>query len=201
MKASLIDWEFLDQEWAEFFPSTTWRPATPPRLVAGLMYLQHLHRLSDEALVERWVENPYFQHFTGKTFFQHRAPIHPSSLSRWRDRIGDEGAEWLLTKTIEAGRASGIVKDESLSQVSIDTTFMEKNIAYPTDARLYEKARVRIVALARDAGIKLRQTYERKAPPLAAQVGRYAYARQFKRMRKVLQSLEDIEGIHWPCDA
>ena len=158
------------------------------------MYLQHLHRLSDEAVVERWVENPYFQHFTGETFFQHRAPIHPSSLSRWRDRIGDEGAEWLLTKTIEAGRASGVVKDESLSQVSIDTTVMEKNIAYPTDARLYEKARASIVALAQEAGIKLRQTYARKAPPLAAQVGRYAHARQFKRMRKALRTLKGYTG-------
>lgn len=192
--AALIDWEFFDQEWAGFFPSTTGRPATPPRLVAGLMYLQHLHRLSDEAVVERWVENPYFQYFTGETFFQHRAPIHPSSLSRWRGRIGDEGAEWLLTKTIEAGQASGVVKDESLSQVSIYTTVMEKNIAYPTDARLYEKARAKIVALALEAGIKLRQTYARKAPLLAAQVGRYAHARQFKRMRKALRTLKGYTG-------
>src|SRR6056297_1087569 len=114
--AALIDWEFFDQEWAGFFPSGTGRPATPPRLVAGLMYLQHLHGLSDDAVVARWVENPYYQHFTGETFFQHQPPIHPSSLSRWRDRIGDEGAEWLLTKTIEAGRSSGVVKDDSLSR-------------------------------------------------------------------------------------
>jgi len=192
--AALIDWEFFDQEWAGFFPSTTGRPATSPRLVAGLMYLQHLHGLSDEAVVDRWVENPYFQHFTGEMFFQHRAPIHPSSLSRWRDRIGDEGAEWLLTKTIEAGCASGVVKDESLSQVSIDTTVMEKNIAYPTDARLYEKARAKIVALAQETGITLRQTYARKAPLLAAQVGRYAHARQFKRMRKALRTLKGYTG-------
>ena len=192
--AALIDWDFFDQEWAGFFPSTTGRPATPPRLVAGLMYLQHLHGLSDEAVVDRWVENPYFQFFTGETFFQHRAPIHPSSLSRWRDRIGDEGAEWLLTKTIEAGRASGAVKDESLSQVSIDTTVMEKNIAYPTDARLYEKARSKIVALAKEAGIALRQTYARKGPLLAAQVGRYAHARQFKRMRKAVRTLKGYTG-------
>lgn len=190
----LIDWEFFDHEWAGFFPSTTGRPATPPRLVAGLMYLQHLHRLSDEAVIDRWVENPYFQFFTGETFFQHRPPIHPSSLSRWRDRIGDEGAEWLLTKTIEAGRASGVVKDESLSQVSIDTTVMEKNIAYPTDARLYEKARAKLVALAQEAGITLRQTYARKAPALAMQVGRYAHARQFKRMRKALRTLKGFTG-------
>lgn len=151
------------------------------------MYLQYLHRLSDEAIVARWVENPYHHHFTGETFFQHQPPIHPSSLGRWRDRIGNDGAEWLLTKTIEAGCSTGVVDDNSLSCVSIDTTVMEKNIAYPTDARLYEKARSKIVALAQEAGIQLRQIYTRKAPLLAAQVGRYAHARQFKKMRKALR--------------
>jgi IS5 family transposase len=192
--AALIDWEFFEREWAGFFPSETGRPATPPRLVAGLMYLQHLHRLWDEAAIDRWVENPYFQHFTGEIFFQHHPTIHPSSLSRWRDRIGDEGAEWLLAKSIEARRASGVVADDSLSRVSIDTTVMEKNIAYPTDARLYEKARAKIVALAQEAGVQLRQTYARKAPLLAAQVGRYAHARQFKRMRKALRTLKGYTG-------
>ena len=105
--AELIDWSIFETRWSTFFPSKTGRPATPPRLVAGLLYLQHAFRLSDEAVIARWVENPYFQHFTGETFFQHQPPIHPSSLSRWRDRIGEEGAEWLLTKTIEAGRAAG----------------------------------------------------------------------------------------------
>ncbi len=100
--AGLIDWEFFEEEWAGFFPSHTGRPATSPRLVAGLLYLQHAYRLSDEAVVARWVENPYYQHLCGETFFQHRPPVDPSSLTRWRNRIGEEGAEWLLTKTIEA---------------------------------------------------------------------------------------------------
>ncbi|PTR18578.1 hypothetical protein C8J28_1072 [Cereibacter azotoformans] len=54
--AGLIDWEFFDREWAGFFPSITGRPATSPRLVAGLLYLKHPFRLSDEAVVARWVE-------------------------------------------------------------------------------------------------------------------------------------------------
>ncbi|MCE8510853.1 IS5 family transposase [Ruegeria pomeroyi] len=192
--AALIDWDWFEQEWAGFFPSKEGRPATHPRLVAGMMYLQHVHGLSDEAVVARWIENPYFQHFTGETFFQHRAPIHPSSLSRWRDRIGEEGAEWLLTKTIEAGLASGAVQDDSLKRVAVDTTVMEKNIAHPTDARLYEKARSKLVALAREGGLRLRQTYARKGPRLAAQIGRYAHARQFKRMRKSLRPLKGYTG-------
>ncbi|WP_143542897.1 transposase, partial [Cereibacter azotoformans] len=84
-----------------------------------------------------WVENPYFQHFTGETFFQHKPPIDPTSLIRWRKRIGEEGVEWLLTKTIEAGRESGAVEDASLDEIAIDTTVMEKNISHPTDSRLY----------------------------------------------------------------
>ncbi len=192
--AALIDWGWFEQEWAGFFPAGEGRPATHPRLVAGLMYLQHAYGLSDEAVLARWVENPYFQHFTGEVFFQHRSPIHPSSLSRWRGRIGEDGAEWLLTKTIEAGRACGAVTPRRLAEIAVDTTVMEKAIAHPTDSRLYERARCSLVALARKAGITLRQNYNRKAPRLAAQAGRHAHARQFRRMRKVLRTLKGYTG-------
>ena len=102
--------------------------------------------------------------------------------------------EWLLTKTIEAGRASGAVTDKSLKRVAVDTTVMEKTIAHPTDARLYERARALLVGLAKEAGVDLRQNYARLAPRLAAQVGRYAHARQFKRMRKALRQLKGYVG-------
>lgn len=191
---ALIDWEVFEGKWAGFFPSTTGRPATPPRLVAGLLYLQHAYRLSDEAIVARWVENPYYQHFTGETFFQHKLPIDPSSLTRWRKRIGEEGVEWLLTQTIEAGRKSGVIDENSLKRVAVDTTVMEKSIAYPTDARLYERVRAQLAALAQEAGVDLRQTYARLAPRLALQVGRYAHAKQFRRMRKTLKTLKGYTG-------
>jgi IS5 family transposase len=110
-------------------------------LVAGLLYLQHAYRLSDEAAVARWVENPCHQHFTGETFFQHLPPIDPSSLTRWRKRIGVEGAEWMLTQTIQAGRNVCAIDEGSAKRVAIDATVMEKTIAYPTDGRLYERAR------------------------------------------------------------
>jgi IS5 family transposase len=192
--AALIDWEVFEREWAGFFPSHRGRPAAEPRLVAGLLYLQHAYRLSDEAVVARWVENPYFQHFTGETFFQHRPPIDPSSLTRWRGRIGEEGVEWLLTQTIRAGQKSGAIDEGSVKRVAVDTTVMEKNIAYPTDARLYERARDQLAELAQEAGVDLRQSYARLAPRLALQVGRYAHARQFKRMRKALKRLKGYTG-------
>ncbi|TFL15911.1 IS5 family transposase, partial [Jannaschia formosa] len=191
---ALIDWEFFEAEWMGFFPSHTGRPATSPRLVAGLLYLQHAYALSDEAVVARWAENPYWQHFCGETFFQHRPPIDPSPLTRWRKRIGEEGVEWLLTKMIEAGRDAGIIDARSTRDVIIDTTAMEKAIAHPTDARLYEKARLRLVKLTHEADLPLRQSYARLGPRLARQAGRYAHARQFRRMRKALRRLKGYTG-------
>ena len=192
--SALIDWGIFEREWAGFFPSHTGRPATSPRLIAGLCYLQHAYALSDEAVVARWAENPYWQHFCGETFFQHRLPIDPSSLTRWRNRLGEEGVEWLLTQTIEAGKRAGAVKGNDLKRVTVDTTVMEKNIAHPTDARLYETARRKLIGLAREAGIGLRQNYNRLAPRLTGQIGRYAHARQFKRLRKALRRLRGYTG-------
>jgi IS5 family transposase len=120
--AALIDWQVFEREWSGFFPSTVGRPALPPRLVAGLLYLQHTYNVSDEVLVESWLENPYWQHFCGETHFRHELPCHPSALTRWRQRIGEPGVEWLLTQTIEAARAGKIVQACSFDKVIVDTT-------------------------------------------------------------------------------
>jgi len=100
----------------------------------------------------------------------------------------------MLTQTIEAGKRAGTVKSTDLKRVTVDSTVMEKNIAHPTDARLYETARRKLVGLAHEAGIGLRQNYNRLAPRLAGQVGRYAHARQFKRLHKALRRLKGYTG-------
>ncbi len=89
---------------------------------------------------------------------------------------------------------SGVIDEGSAKRVAVDTTVMEKNIAYPTDSRLYERAREQLVVLAQEAGVDLRQSYARLAPRLALQVGRYAHAKQFKRMRKALKKLKGYTG-------
>ena len=128
----LIDWSIFETRWVEFFPSHTGRPASSPRLIAGLLYLQHTFACSDEDLIWTWVENPYWQHFCGETYFQHEPPIDPSSMTRWRQRVGEEGVEWLLTETIEAARRGKVVKATSFEKIIIDTTVMEKAVDYPT---------------------------------------------------------------------
>jgi IS5 family transposase len=166
-------------------------------LIAGLLYLQHTFACSDEDLLWSWVENPYWQYFCGETYFRHEPPIDPSSLTRWRQRIGEEGVEWLLTETIEAARRGKVVKAKSFDKIIIDTTVMEKAVAYPTDSRLLERGRQHLVKLAGTLGIALRQNYNREAPRLAAQVGRYAHAKQYRRMKATLKSLRTLVGRIW----
>ena len=192
--AARIDWSVFEEQWSAMFEPTQGRPAISPRLVAGLLYLKAAYDLSDEAVVERWVENPYFQHFCGEEFFQHEVPCHPSSLTRWRHRIGEEGCEWLLSETVEVAKRAGLVKRQSLERVTVDTTVLEKAIRYPTDARLYDRSRERLVKLARHCGVKLRQSYARVGPRLLMKVGRYGHARQMQRKRRATKRLKTLLG-------
>lgn len=192
--ADVIDWNEINRAFSAHFVSHCGRPALSPRLVAGLLYLQHAYGCSDEEIVNTWIENPYVQYVTGETYFQTEAPIDSSSLTRWRKRIGAAGVEILLKATIDAAKRIDLTKHSSLNQVVADTTVMPKAIAYPTDSRLLEKSRQHLVKLAVEHQISLRQNYNREAPKLAAQIGRYAHAKQSNRMKKSIKTLHTRVG-------
>ncbi len=192
--ADVIDWPTIEHSFGAHFARTRGRPTLPPRLVAGLLYLQHAYDCSDEAVVNTWIETPYFPYFTGETDFPTELPIDPSSLTRWRQRIGAEGVETMVAVTIDAARRIGLVKGASVDKVIVDTPVMPEAIAHPTDSRLLELSRQRLVKLAIEQGLSLRQNYNRQAPRLAAQIGRYAHAKQFKRMKKALRTLKTRVG-------
>lgn len=192
-----INWASLEEGCGASFHEALGRPGKSVRLMAGLLLLQHTFNLSDEEVVARFVENPYFQYFCGHKFFEHHLPCDPSSLTRWRKRLGREGCERILKLTIEAGLKQHVLKEKDLSRVIIDTTIQEKNIAYPTDSKLYAKALEKMVRIAKEAKISLRQTYTRTAKRLAVMISRYAHAKQWKRMKKTLKHLKILMGRVW----
>lgn len=124
------------------------------------------------------------QYFCGEQYFQYRLPIDPSQMSRFRKRIGASGCEFLLKLTIDAGLITKTIVPASLEAVNVDTTVQEKAIAFPTDGRLYHKARVTLVREAKKAGLRLRQSYERLGKQALVMNARYAHARQMKRARR-----------------
>ena len=191
--AGLIPWSSFDAAYGLFFRPLG-RPAKPTRLMVGLHYLKHAHDLSDEEVVARWVENPYWQFFCGFEFFQHELPIDPSTMTRWRKRIGPQGMQEMLKATVEAALDSGAARPSSLERISVDTTVQPKAIAHPTDSRLYLKALQILVRQAKRHGIVLRQSHTRLAKAAAVRAGRYAHARQFRRMRRELKRLRTYLG-------
>ena len=96
--AQQIDWSYFEQEFGAFYTEEMGRPGEPTRLLVGLHYLKHAYDESDESVVEKWVENPYWQYFwrEGIGYFQHKLPCHPTSLVEWRQRIKAEGVEKML---------------------------------------------------------------------------------------------------------
>ena len=191
--AAMIDWEGFAAQWGEAFCEVG-RPAIATRLIAGLHYLKHTYGLSDEQVVKRWAENPYWQYFCGESYFQHELPVNPSSLTRWRQRLGERGVESLLSATIDAAIEAKAVKSRDLKRVTVDTTVQEKAIAFPTDSKLYNRARERLVRLAKAHNIPLRQSYVRVGPRLLFQNNRYGYARQMRRMRRTTSKLKTVLG-------
>ena len=189
----LVPWDAFDVDFGKHYRPVG-RPAKPTRLMAGLHYLKHMHDLSDEETVERWVENPYWQFFCGFEFFQHQLPIDPSTMTRWRKRIGPDGIEKLLAATVGVAIESGTIKKSSLERIIVDTTVQPKAIAHPTDSRLYHKALLLLVRQAKRAGIILRRSHTRVAKRAALMAGRYAHAKQFKRMRRELKKLKTYLG-------
>ena len=141
-----------------------------------------------------WVENPYFQYFCGEVVFQHAAPFDRSSLTRWRQRLGEEQIAALLQESLSVAHRAGAIETKDLERVVVDTTVQEKAVAHPTDARLTHRAIEKLVDLAKREGVKLRQSYLRLAKRAAVMVGRYTHAHQFKRARRELKFLRTRLG-------
>jgi IS5 family transposase len=123
--AAEIDWEFLAGRFGSVCRVGPGQPPLPTRLVAGLLILKHMHNLSDEALCDRWVENPYFQYFCGEVLFQHAAPFDRSSLTRWRQRLGEEQIAALLQESLSVAHRTKAIETKDLERVVVDTTVQE----------------------------------------------------------------------------
>jgi IS5 family transposase len=184
-----INWDFLEESFKGYY-STMGAPSKPIRLMVGLLILKHLYNLSDERVVEAWVENPYYQYFTGGIYFSWEFPCAASDLVHFRHRIGEEGIKLIFEQSVELHKEAV----EESKEVLIDTTVEEKNITYPTDTKLAAKVIKETRKYADEAGIKLRQSYRRVVEKLQKQL-RYSHRKEQKKAsRRILKRLRTIAG-------
>ena len=192
--AKTIAWRFIEERCGAVYADGPGMPPLPTRLMAGLAILKHTFDLSDEELCARWIENPYFQYFCGEEFFCHTLPFDRSSMTRWRQRMGEERVQALLQESLQVAVKTGAMKPSDTRRVIIDTTVQPKNVMFPTDAKLLNRAREKLVSLAKTVGVDLRQSYARVGKAALIRHQRYAHAHQFKRAGKALRKLKTYLG-------
>ncbi len=192
--AEAINWQVFDEQFGPLYADSIGRPALSTRLLVALHYIKHLYNLSDDLVLAGFLENPYWQFFCGMEDFQHKLPCDPTSLVRWRQRVGADGIEQLLKETLPAAKRQQALTDKEMPSVNVDTTVQEKAIAFPTDARLYDQARRALGRLSRQLGLKLRQSYSRLSKKAVLRQSRYAAAQQMQRARKQTGKLRTFLG-------
>ena len=188
-----MDWNAFDQKFEPYF-SDEGRPAIPTRLMVTLHYLKYSNHLSDDEALVLWVENPYWQYFSGRQHFEYKLPIDSSSMTRWRKRIGADGAEELLSQTITTALKQKYLKESQCQRVNVDTTVQTKAIRFPTDARLYDRMREKLVASTESEGIELRQNYVRVGKRILRRQQNYAHAQQGRRAARETKRLKTLLG-------
>jgi IS5 family transposase len=154
--AERIDWDGLERDLTEYYCVDNGRPSIPIRKIVGVVLLKRMFNESDESVVDRWQENPYWQYFCGEVHFQHHWPFDPTELIKFRKRMGERGMERILKVSIDLFDRKEIQE----KHVLIDTTVQEKNITFPTDTKLQKKIIERCRDIADKESIVLRQSYK-----------------------------------------
>lgn len=187
--AKTIPWEYFEQEFSPLYAHRG-KPAKPIRLMVGLCILKHLENLSDQVLVERWLQNPYYQAFCGETVFQWELPCDSSDLTYFRKRIGEKGFEKIFAVSIHIHGEKA--KEEN---VHSDTTVQEKNVTFPTDDKQYLKIIAHCLKLAKQNGLSLRRSYAQEIKEKKLALRFRQHPKNHQKARKAIKRFKTIAGV------
>ena len=186
--ADQIDWDWIENELKDYYAKAG-RPSVPVRTMVSLLLLKQLYDQSDESVLERWIENPYWQYFSGETFFQHKPPFDPTDFVYFRKRVGEQGMEKVLSLTVCLHPDAAEDKI-----VQVDTTVQEKNITFPTDTKLQKRIIDYVWWIADEEQIKLRQSYRYVLKDLRLQMHNGHHPRRRKQANKARKKVKTICG-------
>ena len=166
--ARTIDWRFLEERFGAAYTDKPGHPPLPTRLMAGLAILKHMHNLSDEVLCERWIENPYCQLFCGEEFFQHALVFDRSSMTRWRQRMGEEKLIALIQESLNVATRTGAAKSRRMRSIRPARRLLEGHCRHhgSTEGRGVPDRRQTHASGQRAFGQTGQETWRRLAPVL-----------------------------------
>lgn len=192
--ANLIDWQMFEREFTPLYSSKPSRPAKPIRLMVGLLILKHVRNISDESVVEQWSENSYYQYFCGYPSFVPSFPCDASELVHFRKRIGERGIELILQESIRVNQEHNDDDKNGGGTAFIDATVQEKNITYPTDAKLHKKIIKKCKDIAKEENLPMRQSYTRTLKKLSIDQRFRNHPKNYKKAQKADKKVKTIAG-------
>ena len=187
--ANKIDWNVFEEAFKDLYCANNGRPAKPVRRMVGLLILKHVRNVSDESIVEQWQENIYYQYFCGEQTIQNTVPCTPTEMIEFRRRIGEEGVELILKESIRVND-----DHDDIERSFIDSTVQEKNITFPTDAKLTRKVIDRYLKINAKLGLPMRQSYKRKVKELARDRRFRNHPKNRKKALKADRKMKTIAG-------
>jgi len=182
-----IAWSEVEVHFGPLY-SSNGRPSVPTRTMVGLLMLKSMFSVADEELIPSWIQNPYWQYFCGEQYFRDTGPCDPSDLVHFRKRLGKEGSEYILKLTVQIHGKDAYEEP----QVLCDTTVQEKDITFPTDAKLYYAIIEQCWKIEKDNKIKLHQNYKFLSKAMRLKLRFAHHPKKKKEARQALKKLRSF---------
>jgi transposase len=139
----VIPWDDFDELLAPYYSPDKGRPPEWPALMLKLEYLRYHYRLSDRQVIERAKTDIAFRYFLQVDVYDQLPD--PTTLCRFRGRLGKEGFRSVFDKVVATSREHGLVRDRLRLK---DASHVIANIAIPTTLALVARTRDKLLAAA-----------------------------------------------------
>ncbi len=147
----LIPWQSIIARLVPHYHSQKGRLGHSLRMLVAISILSRLRHLSDRQVIASIQENRYMQYFCNVPDAGLQTFLHPSTLCRFRKRLGKAGIAVIEEQVFQHLKRAAAIEAETML---MDSTVLESPIIYPTDVRLLYKAFGKMAALTTEAHIE-----------------------------------------------
>lgn len=135
--SKVIPWGNVSKRLQRYYHPSKGPQGKPIRMMVALLIVMKLRGLSDRGVVAQVKENRYLQYFCQVPDDGLLTFLHPTSLVKFRQRLGEEGIGVIEQEVFDRFRRTGVIQGDA---ALIDSTVLTNDIIYPNDVHLLVKA-------------------------------------------------------------
>ena len=147
----VIPWQSIIDGLVPYYDLKKGRTGCALRTLSAISILARLRQFSDREVIDNIQENRYMQYFCNIPDAHLRTFMHPSTLCRFRKRVGQNGISLIEDEVFTRLQRAEVIEADMML---MDATVLDSPIIYPTDVRLLYKAFDKMARLATEGQIK-----------------------------------------------